>query len=104
MKQDRFTVVEREEVLIECSEIRNNKNDGQPYWQRIDENGEKKSLTIKEGKYGLKRDPPCLNILNLQMSDSEDYYCCIEYSTSDGKKTVRSKKAHLIIKKSKHIL
>jgi hypothetical protein len=26
-----FTVYESEEVLIECNEIRNNKNDGQPY-------------------------------------------------------------------------
>jgi hypothetical protein len=32
------------------------------------------------------------------MSDSRDYYCCIEYSTSDVKKTVKSEKAHLTIK------
>ena len=102
-----LTVYEREEVIIECSVITNNKNDGQPYWKKIDENDESCNLTIredKEGKYGLKRDPPCLKILNVQMSDSGDYYCCIEYSTSDGKKKARSQKAHLIIKKSKHIL
>jgi hypothetical protein len=61
MKKNMFTVYESEEVLIECNEIRNNKNDGQPYWERIDENGESCILTIredKEGKYGLERYPP----------------------------------------------
>ena len=99
-----FTVYESEEVLIECSEIRNNKNDGQPYWERIDENGESCILTIredKEGKYGLERYPPCLKILNVQMSDRGYYRCCIVYSAS---KTVRSEKANLIIEKSRHIL
>jgi hypothetical protein len=48
-------------------------------------------------KIGL-RDPPCLTILDVQMSDSGDYYCCIEYSTSDVKKTVKSEKAHLTIR------
>jgi hypothetical protein len=66
-------------------------------------NGESCNLTIredKEGKYGLKRDPPCLKILDVQMADSGDYYCCIRYSTSDGEKTMESQKAHLIIEKS----
>jgi hypothetical protein len=64
-------------------------------------------LTRREKKgdrFYLETDPPCLKILDVQMSDSGDYYCCIEYSTSKGKKTLRSQKAHLIIKKSKHIL
>jgi hypothetical protein len=56
------------------------------------------NISIIEGKYGLKRDPPCLTILDVQMSDSGDYYCCIEYSTSDVKKTVKSEKAHLTIR------
>ena len=104
MKQAKFIVYETEDLLIKCSEIRNNKNDGQPYWERIDENGESCNMTIKEDKYCLERYPPCLKILNVQMSDRGYYLCCIDYSTSDGKKTVRSEKAHLIIKKSKHIL
>ena len=102
-----FTVYEREEVLIECSKIRNNNNDGQAYWQKIDQKGYSCNLTRREdteGKYRLKRDPPCLTSSDVQMSDSGDYYCCIEYSTSDVKKTVKSEKAHLTIKKSKHIL
>ena len=102
-----FTVYEREEVLIECSKIRNNNNDGQAYWQKIDEKGYSCNLTRREdteGKYRLKRDPPCLMILNVQMSDSGNYYCCLEYSTSEGKKTVESQKAQLIIEKGRHIL
>jgi hypothetical protein len=104
LTQNTFTVYETEEVVIGCSKIRNNKNCGEPYWERIGGNGESCNLTIIEGKYGLKSDPPCLTILDVQMSDSGDYYCCIEYSTSDVKKTVKSEKAHLTIKKSKHIL
>ena len=117
-----FTVYEREEVLIECSEIRNNKNDGQPYREKIDENGDSCNLIIREdteGKYGLKRDPPCLKILNVQMSDrgyyrccilnvqmsDRGYYrCCINYSASNEKEPARSEKAKLIIEKSRHIL
>jgi hypothetical protein len=45
-----------------------------------------------------------LTILNAQMSDSGYYYCCIEYSTSDGKKKVKSERVHLIVEKSRHIL
>jgi hypothetical protein len=107
LKQDTFTVYETEEVSIKCNEIKNEKKDDQFFWERIDERDENKNLTIredKEGKYRLKRDPPCLMILNVQMSDSGDYYCCFEYSTSDGKKTVKTEIAHLIIEKSKHIL
>jgi hypothetical protein len=102
-----FTVYEREEVLIECSEIRNNKNDGQAYWEKIDENGDSCNLTIREdteGKYGLKRDPPCLKILNVQISDRGYYRCCINYSASNEKEPARSEKAKLIIEKSRHIL
>jgi hypothetical protein len=55
-----FTVYETEEVSIVCNEIRNNKNYGEPYWERIDGNGKSCNLTIIEGKYGLKRDPPCV--------------------------------------------
>ena len=58
----------------------------------------------KKDRVELEIDPPCLTILNAQMSDSGYYYCCIEYSTSDGMKTVRSQKAQLIIRKSRHIL
>jgi hypothetical protein len=53
-------------VSIVCNEIRNNKNYGEPYWERIDGNGKSCNLTIIEGKYGLKRDPPCLTILDVQ--------------------------------------
>jgi hypothetical protein len=67
LKQNTLTVYEREEVLIECSEITKNKNDGQPYWERFGGNGESCNLTIIEGKYGLKRDPPCLTILDVQI-------------------------------------
>jgi hypothetical protein len=31
-----LTVYETEEVSIICNEIRNNKNYGEPYWERID--------------------------------------------------------------------
>jgi hypothetical protein len=107
LKQAEFIVYETEDFLIKCSEIRNNKNDGQPYWERIDEDGESCNLTIKEdkeNKYGLERYPPCLKILNAAMSDSGYYCCCIEYSTSNGRKIARSEKAHLIIEKSRHLL
>ena len=107
MTQTTFTVYETEEVSIICNEIRNNKNYGEPYWERIDGNGKSCNLTIredKEGKYGLKRDPPCLKILNVQMSDRGHYCCCIEYTTSNGIQTAKSEKAHLIIEESKHIL
>ena len=73
----------------------------------IHENGETEKLIKenREGKYfGLERDPPCLTILNAAMSDSGYYYCCIEYSTSDETMSANSEKAHLIIKKSRHIL
>ena len=93
-------------VSIRCKEIREKKYDDQLFWERNDEHEENK-LTIREkkkGRFDLEIDPPCLTILNAQMSDSRYYYCCIEYSTSDGKKTVRSQKAQLIIRKSRHIL
>jgi hypothetical protein len=48
MKQDMFTVYETEEVSIVCNEIRNNKNYGEPYWERIDGNGKSCNLTIIE--------------------------------------------------------
>ena len=102
-----YTVYEREEVLIEFSEITNNKYDGEPYWEKIDENDESCNLTIredKEGKYGLKKDPSCLKILNTQMSDRGYYHCCIDYSASNGKETARSRIIKLIIQKSRHIL
>jgi hypothetical protein len=106
LKQDTFTVYESELVSIRCKEIRNKKYDDQLFWERIDEHKEN-NLTIREkikGRFDLEIDPPCLTILNAQMSDSGYYYCCIEYSTSDGKKTMRSQKAQLIIRKSRHIL
>jgi hypothetical protein len=101
LKQETFTVYEREEVLIECSVITNNKNDCQPYWEQIDENDESCNLTIredKEGRYGLKKYPSRLTILDTQMSDSGYYHCC------NRKETTRSKKVKLIIEKSGHIL
>jgi hypothetical protein len=57
LKQNILTVYEREEVLIDCSVIRNNNNDGPTYWKKIDENDESCNLTIredKEGKYHLE--------------------------------------------------
>ena len=107
MKQETITVYESELASIRCKEIRNKKNDDQLFWERIDEYNEENNLTIREkikGRFKIEIDPPCLTILNAQMSDSGYYYCCFEYSTSDGKKTVKSKKAHLIIEKSRHIL
>jgi hypothetical protein len=102
-----FTVYENELVSIRCKEIRNKKNDDQVFWEKFDEHDQENNMTIrekKEGRFDLEIDPPCLTILNVQMSDNGYYNCCIEYSTSDRKKTVRSVKAHFIIKKSKHIL
>ena len=102
-----FTVYETEEVSIKCNEIRNKKRNDQVFWERIVEDDKKHKLTIrleKGDEFYLETDPPCLKILDVQMSNSGDYYCCIEYSTSDVKKTVKREKAHLIIKKSRHIL
>jgi hypothetical protein len=107
LEQDTFTVYESELVSIRCKEIRNNKYDDQPFWQRIDEHNEENNLTITKkikGRFDLEIDVPCLTILNAQMSDSGYYYCCIEYSTSDEMQIVRSQKAQLIIRKSRHIL
>jgi len=107
LKSYTLTVVEGRSVAIECNIIYE-KEYCPPFWERIHENDETNKLTIKEdkkGKYfGLKRDPPCLTILNAEMSDRGDYCCCIEYSTSNGKETVRSKKAHLIVEKGMHKL
>jgi hypothetical protein len=107
LKQDTITVYESELASIRYKEIRNKKNVDQLFWERIDEDDEKNNMTIrekKEGRFKIEIDPPCLTILNAQMSDSGYYYCCFEYSTSDGKKTVKSEKAKLIIEKSRHIL
>jgi hypothetical protein len=107
LKQNTFTVYEKELVSIRCEKIENKKENDQPYWEKIDENGESCNLTIIEkieGRFDLETDPPCLTILNAQMSDSGYYCCCIEYSTSDGKKNVKSERVHLIIEKSRHIL
>ena len=101
MKQDTFTVYETEEVSIKCNEIKNKKKDDQFFWERIDERDENKNLTIredKEGRYGLKKYPSRLTILDTQMSDSGYYHCC------NRKETTRSKKVKLIIEKSRHIL
>ena len=106
MKQNTLTVYENELVSIRCEKIRNDKENDQLFWEKVDEHGKNK-LKINENKkdtFDLETDPPCLTILNAQMSDSGYYYCCIEYSTSDGKKTAKSEKAHLIIEKSRHIL
>ena len=106
MKQDTLTVYESELVSIRCKEIRNDKENDEIFWEKVDEHGkiQLKMNENKKNRFYLKRDPPCLTILNARMSDSGYYYCCIEYSTSDGKKTERSEKAHLIIEKSRHIL
>ena len=107
MKNDTITVYENEAVPIGCEEIENKTKDCRPFWAMIHENGETETLIEenKGGKYfGLERDPPCLTILNAQMSDSGYYCCCIKYSTSNGGKIARSEKAHLIIEKSRHIL
>jgi hypothetical protein len=106
LKQNTFTVYENELVSIRCEKIRNDKENDQLFWEKVDEHGKNK-LKINENKkdtFDLETDPPCLTILNAQMSDSGYYYCCIEYSTSDGNKTAKSEKAHLIIEKSRHIL
>ena len=107
MEQDTFTVYESELVSIRCKEIRNKKDEDQLFWERINDQNEEDNLKIretKEGRFKIEINPPCLKIFNAEMSDSGDYYCCIEYSTSDGQKTVKSQKAHLIIEESKHIL
>ena len=107
MKQETITVYKSELASIRCKEIRNKKDEDQLFWERIDEHDEENNMIIrekKEGRFDLEIDPPCLTILNAQMSDSGYYYCCIEYSTSDRKKTVKSKRVHLIIEKSRHIL
>jgi hypothetical protein len=107
LEQDTFTVCESELASIRCKEIRNKKNDNQLFWERIDEHEEKNNMTIRqkeEGRFDLEIDHPCLKILKAQMSDSGCYYCCIDYSVSEGKKTVRSEQAYLIIRKSRHIL
>jgi hypothetical protein len=106
LKQNTFTGDENELVSIRCKKIRNDKENDQLFWEKVDEHGKNK-LKINENKkdrFDLETDPPCLTILNAQMSDNGYYYCCIEYSTSDGKKTAKSEKAHLIIEKSRHIL
>jgi hypothetical protein len=103
---DTFTVYVKELVSIRCEKIRNDKENDQLFWEKVDEH-EKNKLTIREKKkdrFDLEIDPPCLTILDAEMSDSGYYYCCIEYSTSDGKKTVKSQKAQLIIRESRHIL
>jgi hypothetical protein len=60
-------------IPIGCEEIENKIKDGRPFWEMIRENDETEKLTIKENKkgkyFGLERDPPCLTILNAQMSD-----------------------------------
>jgi hypothetical protein len=107
LKNYTFTVYENQSVPIGCEEIENKIKDCRPFWKMIHENGETEKLIKenREGKYfGLERDPPCLTILNAAMSDSGYYYCCIEYSTSDETMSANSEKAHLIIKKSRHIL
>ena len=107
MKNDTFTVYENEAVPIGCEKIENKIKGCRPFWKMIHENGETEKLIKenREGKYfGLERDPPCLTILNAAMSDSGYYCCCIEYSTSDETMIAKSEKAHLIIKKSRHIL
>jgi hypothetical protein len=107
LKNDTITVYENEAVPIGCEEIENKTKDCRPFWEMIHENEETETF-IKENKggkyFGLERDPPCLTILNAAMSDSGYYCCCIEYSTSNGRKIARSEKAHLIIEKSMHIL
>ena len=103
MKQNTFTVYENELVSIRCEKIRNDKENDQLFWEKVDEHG-KNQLKINENRkdrFDLETDPPCLTILNARMSDSGYYYY---YSTSDGKKTAKSEKAHLIIEKSRHIL
>ena len=106
MTQNTFTVYENESVSISCEKIRNDKKNDQLFWEKVDEHGKSKLKITgnKKDRFDLKRDPPCLTILSAKMSDSGYYYCCIEYSTSDGENTVKSQKAQLIIKKSRHIL
>jgi hypothetical protein len=107
LKQETFTVYENEFVSIKCKDIRNKKKEDQLLWERIDKDDENKKLKItekKENRFDLEIDPPCLKILSALISDSGYYYCCIEYSTSDGNKTVKSERVHLIIEESRHIL
>ena len=107
LKGHTFIVDEGKSVAIECN-INYEQMCCQPFWERINENDETNKLTIREDKkdkyFGLKRDPPCLTILNAEMSDGGYYCCCIEYSTSNGEETVRSKKAHLIVEEGMHKL
>ena len=73
MTPDTFTVYEKELVSIRCEKIRNDKENDQLFWEKVDEHGKNK-LKINENKkdrFDLKRDPPCLTILNAQMSDSD---------------------------------
>ena len=106
MKGHTFNVDEGKSVAIECNEfIIDEKRP--PFWEWIHEDDETNKLTIREDKkdkYLLNSDPPYLRILNAEMSDRGYYRCCIEYSTSNGEETVRSKKAHLIVEKGMHKL
>ena len=107
MEQDTFTVYENELVSIKCKEIRNKKDQHKIFWERIDDQNEEDNLEIretKEGRFKIEIHPPCLKILNAEISDSGCYYCHIRYSTSDGQMTAKTEKAHLIIEKSRHIL
>jgi len=107
LKGHTFNVDEGKSVAIECNIIYE-KKDRPPFWERFNENDETNKLTIREDKkdkyLGLKSDPPYLRILNSEMSDRGYYRCCIEYSTSNGEETVRSKKAHLFVEKGMHKL
>ena len=106
LKGHTFNVDEGKSVAIECNIIYEKKY--RSFWERINEDDETNILTIKKGntdKYlGLESDPPFLRILNSAMSDRGYYRCCIEYSTSNGEETVRSKKAHLNVEKGMHKL
>ena len=106
LKGHTFNVDEGKSVAIECNIIYEKKY--RLFWEWINEDDEANILTIRENKtdkyFGLENDPPYLRILNSEMSDKGYYRCCIEYSTSNGEETVRSKKAHLIVEKGMHKL